>query len=567
MDNFQRILRFTSVLDKELGYIHKNSTLAPARYSLFLLKLLTDGLWNTIHILKTIENEEHPDSLQLYTTYPIGSIHGRYVFTNEESLFASVLIMPGWNCPVKIIQKKLPENGDQDVLSLKKSVFSRFRDWVKEQELFFNLGLIGKREGIGSAAVALFYYITHLHRTPVLIYNSGYNWDDTILELYHRGMCPAYRLTDEIIDQSDTAVRNYYDEVYKVCSVHPDLKEFEEILGIEVSSIFFDRVSRIIGEAFGKSMYTYDLTREIIQQKKIRGLLHSVRSRPMGHAIVQAARDEHIPVVSWQHGGAGYCYNPIMPFIEFINSDWHFVFGRGVEENYRLTVERLGLEKNPCFIAVGSSSLDAFRRNTERLRRKNKGETIVYITSAYLQNLYTIPHPFDPSDFDEHLWQIQREILNLAGKNPGKNFIMKFHPSQKNLSPVNDYIGDKGIKNVKIITSEMTVQELTGIADIVIMDLISTAILQVLTTDVPVFVYSELLENDPGIIRALKKRVYVSDKMEDFVMHIGEYLQNRRVSGYPVDFTNDDFLRDYGADIHANNSAEKAVKKLAEIMR
>jgi hypothetical protein len=426
--------------------------------------------------------------------------------------------------------------------------------------------LIGKREGMARAMIAFFYAISIRHRKPILIYNSGYNWDDALVELYHGGMSPVCRLTDDDMDRSSPAIRNYSAEAYTVCTSDSGMQEFGQILGIDVSSMFFDRASRIIGNSFGESIHAYTIGRVMIRAKKIRCLLISVRERSLGHAIVQAAHDERIPVVSWQHGGAGYCYHPIMPFIEFIGSDWHFVFGEGVAESYRETVERLGMKNSPVFVGMGSGSLDAFHRTMQKTSLKPEAKPVVYITTAYLQNWYTIPHPHDPSDCDEHLWQVQRQILDLAQQYPQKQFIIKFPASQRNFEPVLSYIRNNGINNIRVVIAEKTVQELTGMADFVIMDSISTAILQVLTSDLPVFAYSGLSENDPCVITQLKKRAYTSDDPKEFIVYLEEYLQTRQVSGYPADIKNQDFLKLFGTDICRHNSAEMAVKKLREII-
>ena len=156
-------------------------------------------------------------------------------------------------------------------------------------------------------------------------------WSNSIV-----GMVPVYRIRDETFSKAISKDNNYQEAVRNVCTVHNGMREFDQILGIEVSAFFFERLSQIIGGSIQESIAAYPLARENIRRKKIRCLLHSTRERAIGHAIVQAAHDERIPVVSWQHGGAGYCYHPMMPFIEFINSDWHFVFGVAVSQSLSL---------------------------------------------------------------------------------------------------------------------------------------------------------------------------------------------------------------------------------------
>lgn len=278
LENFQRFDRIATILDKELAHLHDIPTLTPARYSIYNLKILFDVLWNTIHILKRIIETEQPDFIRLYATPQVKSEERMYAFSNDESVYAEVFIMPGWNVPIKIIQEPDPDIPDQRIMDQKNTTVSRLLAWIKEQDLFFNLGLIGKKEGFGSAATAFYYYITCWHRKPVLIYNSGYNWDDSLVELYRAGMVPVYRIRDETFNKAISKDENYREEVRKVCTVHPGMREFDQILGIEVSTFFFERLSQIVGRSIQESSGVYPLVRRIIHQKKIRCLLHSRKS-------------------------------------------------------------------------------------------------------------------------------------------------------------------------------------------------------------------------------------------------------------------------------------------------
>jgi len=566
LENFQRIDRLTTILDKELSHLYSTPTLTPARFSIYNLKILFDVLWTTIHILKRIIDTEQPDFIRLYAPPNIKSVERLYAYSNDESVYAEVLKMPGWNVPIEIIRETDSDIPDNETMDQKNTRVIRWLAWIKESDLFFNLGLIGKREGFGSSAKALYYHVTCRHRKHVLIYNNGYNWDDSLAKLYMSGVVPVYRIWDETINKAISNDNNNQEEVRSVCNMHPGMREFDQIFGITVTIFFFERLSQIIGRSIQESITAYPLARKKIHQKKIRCLLHSVRERAIGHAIVQAAHDEGIPVVSWQHGGAGYCYHPMMPFIEFINSDWHFVFGEGVAQSYRSTSENAGLEKIPIFVSVGSSSLDTFHRKEKKSIENPAKKTVVYISTSYLRNVYTISQPFDPADWDEHLWFIQKQILDLAKRNPEKEFIIKLHPVHKNKEPLLSYVTDCGIKNVKIISSEMTVRELTDIADVMIFDLISTGILQVLTSNLPIFVYAGLHSIDSNPLSELKKRAFVYNNIQEFKENIQNFLNGKQDSINPVNSLNTDFLKKYGTDIKIHNSAGKAITKLKEII-
>ncbi|MCX6701568.1 MAG: hypothetical protein NTV68_16880 [Methanomicrobiales archaeon] len=305
LENFQICNRIATILDKELVHLHHVPTLTPARYSIVYFMPLFGMLWNAIHILKRIIDTEQPDFIRFYATPQAKSGERIFPFSKEGSVYNEVLNMPGWNVPIEIIHETEPDIPNQRIMCQKNTLFSRLLAWIKEQDLLFNLGLIGKREGIGSVAAALYYYVTCWHRNPVLIYNSGYNWDDSLVELYRGGMVPIHRIKDETFNKSISKEKNFHEEVRKVCDNHPGMREFDQVLGIDISAFFFKWISQIIGRSIQESIAVYPLARRIIHKKKIHCLLHSTRNRAVGHVIVQAAHDAGIPVISWQHGGAG----------------------------------------------------------------------------------------------------------------------------------------------------------------------------------------------------------------------------------------------------------------------
>ncbi|MDD1690315.1 MAG: hypothetical protein LUQ66_06600 [Methanoregula sp.] len=567
LENFQRFDRIVTILDKELTLHHNNLTLTPARYSIYNLKILFDTLWNAIQILKQIIDIEQPDFIRLYAIPRVRSVNKVCVFSNNESIYTEVLNMSGWNVQIEIIQETEPDRIDQGITGRSYTRFSRLMDWIKEQDLLFNLGLISKREGIGLATLALYYHIIVMRRNPVLIYNSGYNWDDSLIELFREGMVPVYRIRDEFLTNDITDDTASCEEVRNICGVHPGMREFDTILGIDVSTFFFERLSEIVGRALQESVVAYTYARKKIRRKNIQCLLLAACDTTMGHAIVQAAHDTEIPVVSWQHGGAGYSYHPLMSFIEFVNSDWHFVFGEGVATSYLSTSKCIGLKKIPRFVPVGSSSLDIFDRNKRKTAIKPDNGPVVYITTAYLRNIYMNSGKDDLGVFDEHLWDIQQHILNLAKNNPDKEFIIKLHPTHIDKEPLNGFVIDHNIRNVKLITSEMTIRELTDIAGIMIFDLISTGILQVLTSELPVFVYPGLYKVDPDPLMQLMKRAYVSYDKNRFVAMIQQFIDVHSVDSFDsVDVKNTDFLIRYGTDPVHHNSAVEAVTALKKIL-
>lgn len=553
LENFQKIEHITTILDTKLTSLHNIPSLTPARYSILNLKFLIDSLWCFIHGLKTIIEYEHPDSLCLYSHQSKLSDPGVYVFSNDESVYADLLNLPGWPIPCKVIRRTNAERPKMDKIS----GIGTKRE-LKKYEILFNMGLIHKRGGVNAVGSALYNYITCLHRKPVLVYNNGYNWDDSLDELYKKGLLPVHRITDDIFESDGSAIKKYQEYVREICNTEAEFEEYKHILGIDVSSIFFERMSQIVGKSIEESIHAYNFTEKFLRKKRIQCLLHSTRNSAAGHAIVQASRDAGIPVISWQHGGAGYCYHPLMPYIEFINSDLHLVFGDAVADSFRETAKRLHLEKVPRFVSVGSSSLDSYSKMLKKIPQEISNAPLVYVTTNYLLNNPIISLPCEYCIWDEKLWSIQKKIINIAAKFPEKEFIIKLHPVHTDKEPLKSYASDRNVKNLKIISSEIPLSELCKSASVMVFDLISTGILQTLTSEIPVIVYTGLHDIDQDALTLLKKRAYLENDPNMFGDTIEKFLIDKFTLNDTIDCTNKEFLLKYGTDLATCDSAEVA---------
>lgn len=565
LENFNRIERIVTVLEKEIAHFHNIPTLTPSQYSICNLKSLFDVLWTKIHTLKKIIGIEKPDFIRLYTSGNIRSLD-RYVLSNDESVYSEVLLMEGWHIPVRVIRTSKPDKEEHAKAHGKSFLKNHIVSWIKNRDFLFNLGMIYTREGLQDCVKSFFYSLKPWHNKPVLIYNSGYNWDDSLSEFFRLGIYPVYRITDEILKKNFAGYSDVGDDIQKIYVSNKTLREFDHILGINVKPVILDRLSQIITTSISESTGSYEIIRNMIQNKKIRALLLTTRERPASHAIVQAAHDAGIPVISWQHGGGGYADFLIVTYLEFINSDWHFVFGEKVAERFTYAAKVCRFDKIPFFFPSGSSSLDRLWRNKNKSRVNQEHKKIVYITTNYLQNLYVIAYPFNPFFLDEHLWNIQKRIMEMAKNNPDRDFVIKLHPVHIDKEPLKSYVRDHNINNITLITSEKTLPELLDSADFVIIDHISTGILQVLTLKVPVFAYTGLFPLDPDAQRMLKKCAYVSDNLDDLVENAEKYIFSKTMPDHSISPENCEFLKNYGTDIHSFSSAEKAAIKVNEII-
>lgn len=567
MENFTRIERLSGILDPELGKFHPVLGLFSVRNSIFDVKILLDVLWTKILILKKIIDTERPDCITLYVPGKKEHEFADCVFRNDESLYAELLAMDGWEIPVVIIFSPDPSLSERKIpVPATPPLKNRIRQWIKKYDVLFNVGIIITKTGFLAAGISVLHAMRPGH-SPVLIYGSGYNWDDSLTEFYRQGVHPVFRINNTGVARTPVDTSDFEEEILRICNKEPGLKEFEEILGVDVSSFFFKRLSRILGISTSDSIRCYERAKEQIANGRIRCLLLSTRENACPNAVIHAAKDSGIPVVSWQHGGGGYTFWPMIPAIEFFHSDVHFVFTESVAHTYSGTATKIGLHSIPVFFPTGSSSLDILCKKNNKIPVTGSKKRIIYITTHYEKNIFFISHPFDPIHVDEHLWFFQKRILDLASRFPDRDFVVKLHPANKSREPLMTYVLDKRIGNVDIILSgEISIPDLMAEADIIIIDHITTGILQILTSDLPVFVYNGISRIDKESLASLKKRTYVYDDIDTLIKDLVKYIPDRTTLDPTVNRFDTDFILKYGTDITTLNSAEKAVKKLRELI-
>jgi len=564
IENFTVIDAIAGHLDQELASMH-GMPVTPARYAFYNLKILFDVLFTAVSVIQAIIRIEEPDKVCLFSPPAAHGDCGRYAFSDETSVYAAVLSLPGWNVGISIQERDRPVNQYTASAARQNCAGNTVAERLLRRPGLFNLGLIQKRCGLPAALRACCNAITHPRSAPVILYESGYNWDDSLEELYAAGITRIYRVTDSAITFSPDEEARYREAVFAICTNSPECQNAAWREDIDVSSLLFDKIARIIGRTVTESLVTYPQMSRFIAGHNIRAVLLSVRVSGIGHALVRAARDRNVPVISWQHGGAGYGYHPLMPFIEYIDTDAHLVFGKGVAENYRTINDRINLKNPPEMVSVGSSSLDAIVKCESKPTAADSKRTILYVTTKYSQNLYAISSTWNPASYDEILWSIQRGIIDLAGQHPDDTFLIKLHPGHTSCEPLLSYARCRNISNLRFIIAEQSVQELLPEADIIIFDLVSTGILQVLQTDKPVLVYTGLTKMDSGAFNALARRCYVPNDEQTFLSACERYLS--AAPHAPVDCTNTDFITAFGTCRNDGLSARRAVDAVHRVLK
>lgn len=586
--NFSRINSITDVLDEELVEIHKIPTIHPAQYPFYYLKNLFDVLSSTVLMLNAIIDSEKPEVL----IYCIPTIPGQKsnlnAFTDNDSVFAEVLTFMKEKALIQMISLNRDEFNWIGMPSTTKdeSLKERLIQWIRNNEyrssvsFAYNIGLVRKKFGNRTAIETAVRYLLRGSHSPVLIYEYGYDWDDMLPHMIQEGFNPVIRLTDHsvdclvedhILDLSGTD-EGVLEKTIKHLLLQDDRFQRYAVFGnTDLSPLLFEKMAVIISHSVRNSIRAYRAFEYIHKKIPIKAVLLSVHTHSKSFAVVQAAHDTGAKVISWQHGGAGYTYQPLMPYIELFNSDYHFVYGEGVKSSYQNTVTRSGFRRAlPEIIPVGSTTFDKMKNDSsDDLNKKQTVRSVLYITSNYYRNGYYVSQPTFPIEYDIHLWKIQKTVLDLARHNPDCNFTIKLHPTHCDCQPLKDYANLHQIANVKFIVGEKTLVELARSADIILFDLVSTGILQAMTTKKPIFVYGGAFKIGDGALRLLTRRAYYSESIDEFTSLVNNYISGTIPSAPKEKTVNSGdlgFLNAYGTQSSDGKSAERALAVLNRIL-
>ncbi len=441
LENFAILDDVTAEIDTGIADFLSIKTLKPALFSFYYLKILMDVITTKILVLRTIISIERPDEIiAFFHDYP--KSNSFFPFSEEESVFSYLLELDGWNVPVRIIRpvmQSIPSNISRQV-SEGSVLLNELSSLMKEKQYLFNAGFIFSRFGLWQSITAIICSFFAYPPKPVMIYGSGYNWDYSLSVFSKAGIHPVFRLLSGTPDSDEsTRATQIYTEILEICKNSVKIRQYTQISGIDASSIIFEKIASIISRSVVACEYEYIRSKKIFEKTRIHCILVSTQAQHSDRAIIQAAHDKGIKVISWQHGGAGFCYHPMMYHAEFFNSDLHLVFGEGVKSSYIKTSAIMGIKNPPRFIAIGSSRLD---RESEIINTVHKTSpdsgSIVYITEKFQFNLYYNSTTFDSTEICDHFWVVQKSMLDFTRNHSNRQFVFKFHPADSKGEPVHE---------------------------------------------------------------------------------------------------------------------------------
>ncbi|MFA4823700.1 MAG: hypothetical protein WC593_00930 [Methanoregula sp.] len=578
MENFDHTHTLCGIIDRSFTERFGTKTIRPGEDNFLNIKILLDVLFIHTRTLQKIIESEKPDSLIIFAAAGKG-IDYFHPINNEESVYAEILESGDWGIPIHIKylgEHQLPDHFFHS--NFVQRIISRGIQSFLSQALVINTGLTYKKRGLFAAIKMIFSTIIRHADRSLLIYGSGYNWDECLPELNETVRSNILRLDGTVIKKSVLSHNNYGLSQEYTSNISESIQKYYDTnltlsYSINLSTVVLSRLTRFICKSIEECNAGYFFVQKYIHDHQIQCLLISVHPTALDNTVVRATRDMHIPVISWQHGGAGYTYLPIMPHIEFAGSDLHLVFGDGVARSYEDTCKKYARASCPPFRPVGSASVDRWliqnmKAAKKTITRSPKKNRVLFVTTSYLQNYLGVYTRQNQRSWDEHIWSVQKELLILSSAFPDYEFTIKLHPSHRSKQPLRMFSEDHDIKNVRLITHEKPLSDLIDESDILIFDLISTGILEALATTKDLYVYSGVSPVDEYPLYLLKKRAYVTDVLDDFIQHLATRLRDDDVTSDRIDNQNTEFLEQFGVykmDHNCNNRASEEVRKILQI--
>lgn len=581
MENYKKVEELCDLIDKKIHCASpalEELCIKPALFSFYHLKIVYDAATIRLFQLSKLINAEKPDAFYAYNSerYPFGiSENAPYLFfDNRESIYAQLLACEGWGVHVTTLPSvSRPEDSNLKKIQTKsKPSKKRMMWWLQRHPKLFDLVAESQKRGWRGLFGSLRGYVVANRGLQVLLFGAGYNWDDCREELQSAGINPffiriwdnlEYWMNRQLSDKMDAgALRDVWEELRK----DDKFLQFFTCGGVDFLPVLEDRLRFLVEQLPLACFNAYEETAETLKKKKVRGLLAPNFASCTSRSASQAARNFKVPVVIWQHGAYVAADHPIVNYIDLMGSDTYFAFGEGVVEKYRAAARRFKTH----IVPIGSSSLEALYRSrkpdkAKKIVKLTPGKKVVlYVTTNFYQNHLYIS--YSPPFSDNRFWRTQRSILDVLAKHDDYAVVVKTFPSSiYREPPMRSYAEENGFKNCQFVKDECTFTDLLPIADLLVIDFLSTPLLEALTTAKPMFVYTGNVDLDSHAKKLLERRAFCHHESKDLVNALDMYLSADKIEKH-VDLNNDDFLRFYGISSKGKGSGARAGKMLKSVI-
>jgi|GEM_PF-241279 len=509
--------------------ILKQYGLLPARDNFVSLKIAFDILELRADMLTGVIRELHPSFVLVRTspTPPVPDLRLNCIPVGlEESIFAHLLHLPGWPCLTGEFDTSTSEERDSKISIFKPSTIKKYLIGYVPT-VFIHLG--PWRSFLLLPQVIL----NQLKRGPVLFMQRfAYSWDYMIDTVVREG----YRIVD--LDRL-TAL---HEETNSDFSLPPKFQEWLSSAWMgaypDLSGLYLSRITPFIEQSYRDSgIITESVSNAILRNTPGHAFICGPKINFFEHLPAKICSHYGIPIISWQHGGAGHHLAPIILYHGMMTSDYYLVFGEGTYE----ALQSDPLNKFPCHsIAIGSVELEELFFSSEMM--KTPRFEILYVTSSYYMNYLYVSFPETLKD--NEFWQSQKIILSYLG-NSLKECAVKLHPGLIYDDNIIDFVETRGFNNLALFKQSPTTLDLFADSGIVVLDLPTTTLLQSIAAKKIIFVLLKHMRLTPEAKALLQRRAYCADEPDELMQLLDAYLKNIQTVQKP-DVNDIAFLERYG---------------------
>ena len=519
----------------------------PFRFSIFPLTILFDSVRSRVFQLKRIL-DTHPDHLP---TIHAGRPHppGRWglAVSNRENLWGRVAALDGFGRPIAL----LPEvgfSGGRDA-----SVWLGLARWARAR-LEGRVTLHTIVRSLRSRDHAGLWSAVQLKRSSVLLIDPPGEWSRVLPRLRPQGLRPLW------VTQSYFAAPG---APLAEGGVEPSISALGESHLILERVAYAPLVEQRLSALWRQAGHEFRVAR-----KRFQRLAHRTRATAVlrgssnwltAHSVNQVAAAMDIPVVTWQHGMVtdNHGISQLRDYCDVMTTDLLLAYGSGSADGYA----RFGSDR-ATVVPVGSPVLDALRVGRRRHRSRSDPRRILYATTNYYQNDWYLG--FQPGISDRLLYTDQLVILrNLVqiSKAHDVEVTAKLHPHPEYQEP--PWALNAQRKGLGVVRGERSFVELLNWADLVVLDLPSTTLLQTLAAACPTFVlmrYWRLGKDAEDLLRGSAVHAATVDQL---MFSLRRYLEN---GTYPGDPTDTAWLREWGTQLDDGASVERATAALGSML-
>lgn len=300
----------------------------------------------------------------------------------------------------------------------------------------------------------------------------------------------------------------------------------------------------------------YQKASAFLKENKINAIIRQHFLNTKG-AISEAARSLKIPIFTWHHGGqGGEESNPIVEYSDIRPADYWFVWGKGIEEQFR----KIALRLNCKIIPVGSSQIEKSFNNA-----KGSKSRIPNKKSMVLCHLRGLEYPaFSDSNLTYRLDPYYKqwiELLKLYCKYIDLDFIFSVHPvNLKNIDLFKNLVDKLKIRNINFA---MNFQNLMIQSELIIMDWPYTSLIYAISTDKDIICFTKGWRTSDSKKQLLSKRCAIADSISEMELLLDYYKENKKLK---TDTSNMDYLLRYGIHMDSGSANERLLTEIKKII-